>query len=698
MDHRDQATVEPKHDIPTQAPEPNHPVDTSTKVNGFVAKEVLKPKQRKNIEVRYSLVDTDYLHTVDQHPAKSSQKTRPPPTISPTRYQMPPPFQPGNRPMGGIPNGDMARGPRPPVNIAPPHMHQPHPSSGSIHFGGFPGSTTSSPAPPLSGGIAPPPGMPLPDGRPPYMGLNANGMPPMMPYGSDMGHAPFDGYGRPMYGPNDSYGHYGNNFGPSTPHSFHDSQTSGGPEENNIHPQYPPGLPRNGGAGAGDDMKPQNPQARMMGGFNYPRMMNPNAGIPPHMMPPADDADDIAGFVRQQFGSTEFADCGLELRYMDDRSAPVRIPGHRFVFARSSELNRLMRRQSSESSPIGSSQQIVLLQTSNKWIRSDSFYMAVQRLYGLPLLPIPPPLNNTKQGDVVDAGTVSERLEFALSYAAAGDLLSWQSVARRGIEVSIRLLNWSTIDRALEFALEDYQDKGSHDVYRYGEGSRAILNEVIGYIINNLPLDFAMDNTLSTLDPNGRLPPYPAPTRNNPVDRNPSVPIARGTAVRLGKNRRSQQITGIQFGDLSVAEGNKSSASETSKTPEQTSPLTNAVLTRALLNIPFTHLKMALETVGLNTVNGWASLEFRHRTIKEAVVERERRRLEAVDAIKNGMVPDWQTIWRQLATPEPRHFNQWSALGWQEEIVSFGHADGPTLVRRWVPLMEPHGTSVAAYP
>ena len=111
------------------------------------------------------------------------------------------------------------------------------------------------------GGIAPPPGMVGPEGRPAFMGHAGNGFPPMMPYGTDMMHAAnFDNYGRPAmgYGPMESYPPYGNNFGPSTPHSFHDSQSSAHPEDNGMYGQYPPpGALRNGGAVPGDDMHAQ---------------------------------------------------------------------------------------------------------------------------------------------------------------------------------------------------------------------------------------------------------------------------------------------------------------------------------------------------------------------------------------------------------------------------------------------------------
>ncbi|KPM39599.1 hypothetical protein AK830_g6970 [Neonectria ditissima] len=679
-DRLHQPTTSPKATNHAQAPDHRPPNDIPEKTNGVASKGEMKPHQGE--VTRSGEGQSNVPTTVDDPTAKHPTKVRPPPAISPSRYQMPPSFQPVNRPLGLAANGDMSRAQRGPNG---PLMHQPHPSNGSIHFGTFHGSTSSSPAPPLSGGIAPPPGMPGHEGRPPYMG-HANGFPPMMPYGGDIA---FDNYGRPSmaYGPMDSYPPYGN-FGPSTPHSFHDSQTSGHPEDNGPFNQYPPG-PRNGANGFGDD-SPNHP-GRMFGGPEYPRM--PNHGPPPHMNPPMDEADGLVGYLQQQFGVPDFADCVLELRYKDDR-APVRIPGHRILLFRSPEIASALAKQSSHQSV-----PTILLETNSKWIRSDSFYIAVQRLYGLPLFSIPPPPPGAKQGDVADAGSAIERLDFALSYAAAGHLLSWEPVTRRGCEIAIQLINWQTMERALGFALEEHLDKASYDTYKYGEGSRAILNEIITYIIKNLPPNFIIDVSVDTSAAESkqirRLPfipvpnPHPAPTNSGPA-------IARGTSLHLGRARHSQQITGIQFGDLSMPASKNPAAGNQASRPAYLP--SHAVLSRVLLNIPFTHLKMALEPAGTNNANGWNNAEHRYYIIRDVVAERERRRLQAVDAIRNGRIPGWESIWKQLSTPEPRYFDQWSALGWKEEISQYGNPEGPALGRTWVPLMEPQNGNAAEYP
>ncbi|KAJ4254434.1 hypothetical protein NW762_010032 [Fusarium torreyae] len=694
-DHSDQPTTKNQTDVNTQTSDKAH-VEVNEKPNGVAGKGENKYQPGEAPPFLNEYPKTHLSNPESHPPSKLNTKSRPPPAVPPARYQMPPSFQPSGRPLGPAANGDM-RGPRPPMPNGPA-MHQPHPSSSSIHFGAFHGSTSSSPAP-LSGGIAPPPGMPGPDGRPPYMAPGANGFPPMMPYGAD--HVPvttFDNYGRPTmaYGPPDSFPPFANNFGPPTPHSYHDSQASGHPDDVSVYSQFPSAPVRNGVSGPGEDTQSPNHPGRMFGGPEYPRMM-PN-GPPPHMMSPMDDAEGLVGHFQQQFGSPELADCVLELRYADERAPPVRIPGHRILFSRSAELATAMSKQISRPNPNVPSLPTVVLETKSKWIRSDSFYIAVQRLYGLPLFTIPPPPAGLKQGAATDAGTLMERFDFALSYAASGHLLRWDPVTRRGCEIAMQLLDWQTVEKALEFALEDHRDEGSYDVFKYGDGSRAILNETVSFIVNNLHPGFKIDTSVTDPPNYARLPSQAALTSNTTNRKLSPPPIARGTSVHLGKGRRSQQISGIQFGDLSLTDGKVSPASDASGASQQQRTPLYAILSRVLLNLPFDTLKSLLESATSNKANGWPNAELVYRVVKDTVSERERRRFQIVELVKTRQVPGWEIIWKQLSTPEPRYVGLWSALAWQEEVLPFGPSDSPALGRTWIPFLEPQNSTQAAYP
>ncbi|KAG5974977.1 hypothetical protein E4U55_007916 [Claviceps digitariae] len=633
----------------------------------------------------------------------------PPPAISPSRYQIPPPFQPAARPYGIMTNGDVICGSRPPMPNGAGHTHHSHPSNGSIHFGTFQDSQNTSPAPLHSGGIVPPPSMPMVDGRAPYMPPPGNGFPPMMPYGADMMQpANFDHYGRPAmaFGPMDAFPMYANNFGPSTPHSFHDSQSSGQVEENVIYPPYLSNGHRNG-AGAGPGELDGSAHTHTQGGrmlvppeYANPRMLQHGHGPLPHVIPHDDvNGDGLVEYMQQHFGDSEFADCTLELRYVDDRAAPVRIPGHRLVFARSRVLGALLRNQTLQLTSERNSHTL-LLETGDKWLRSDSFYTSVQRLYGLPLLPLPPPHGRPDSSpSLADAGTTSDQLDFALSYAAAGHLLEWASIVRRGCEVATRLLSWHSMEKMMEFALEGYVDNGSSDLFKYGDGSKILLNALVTFIVHNLPPTFNLD--VSSTDPKryARLPDHPSPPpAPSDTAKQPATIIARGSSVQFGKGHRSQPIRGIQFGDFSLGEEVAGPESETPKATQQPQPVASAVLSRTLINLPFSQLKMVLESASSGNVHGWANAELRYRIVRNAVEEREARRLRALDAVLGGRVPESERIRAALGNPSPQDIGPWSVLGWQEEILPYGNADGPALGRKWVPIFERQKDRAAAYP
>ncbi|PFH60963.1 hypothetical protein XA68_18492 [Ophiocordyceps unilateralis] len=618
--------------------------------------------------------------------AKAPEAVLHPPAVSPAQYQMPPLLQPTGRPMPIMVNGDMPRGPHAHPPNGPHPIHQAHLSNGSIHFGTLHDSQGSSPAPPHSGGIAPPPGMAGPDGRPAYLGPTGNGFPPMLPFAGDvMQMANMDKYGRPAtgYGHMDSFPPYGTNYGPSTPRSFHDSQSSGHPEDGVMFGHFPHGAPRNGGPVLGDDMHPQNAQRRMFCPVDYPRLLH---GLgPPPPMPPGNPEDGIVGYLQQQFACPELADCTLELRYPDQRTPPVRIPGHRLILCRSTDLAARLQKKAPEAGL-----PTIVLDGRGRWMRSDAFYMAVQRLYGLPLLPMPPP-GRADSADVMEARSVKEQLDFCLSYAAAGCLLGWTPVTRRGCEVAMQLLGWQTLDTALEFALDGYVDMGTHESYKHGEGSRALLNAVATFIVHNLPPRFNLDAAVEDNESYGRLPvrlPAPAPAVASAETKPPAM--TRVPSVQFGKGHRPQQITHIQFGDLSLSE------SETPKATRTPQPASHAILSRALLNLPFSRIKMLLESPpGSGHFNGWVTAT---RVVKAAVEEREARRRRVVEAIVDGRVTVPDAVRVALRSPSPQDAGQWSLLGWQEEMLRSASLEGSSLVRKWVPLMEAQNGLASEYP
>jgi hypothetical protein len=516
----------------------------------------------------------------------------------------------------------------------------------------------------------------------------------MMPYGTEFVPVS-DAYGRPLMAmaPMEAvYPPYVNNFGPSTPHSFQGSQSSAHADDSGTYGHFPTGQAVNGANGQTDDTRHR--------GFNVasqPRII-PNPAPPPHVvhqMINSHASDGLSRYMQAQFAEPTFSDCTLELRYADDRAAPVRIPGHRLILARSQTLQALLRSNTPDSSPHGLAQRTVLLQSDDKYLRSDAFWMAVQRLYSLPLLELPPQLPQMGEGgDVTLAGTASDRFDFALGYIAAGHILRWEPVVVRGVEIATQLLSWATIERALQFALGDVPSRGTvdgHSKFPYGEPTQFLLNGIISFIIDSFPPNFFLDTSVTDPEKYARLPSVPAAAPSAPMTPKANGPtIARGTSVHLAANRRPR-LQHIKFGDLSPAasssDGNYASLAEATSAPPQPRPASHVILSRVLLNLPFAFLKPALESGGQGNVSAWANAEARHRVIRSVIAEREARRLRAADAVKAGRIANPEAVRYRLGSVEPRSGGEWDTLGWQEEVMPFGNADTPSLVQKWVPMV-----------
>ena len=575
----------------------------------------------------------------------------------------------------------------PPAVNGRAHVHRHHPSNSGVHFGTFDDSSNSSPAPPLSGGIAPPPGMHAANGRHPYMPHYAgNGFPPPMPPGLDMmgGTGNFEAYGRQNmpYASMDPYQqHPGNSFQPSTPLSFQDSQTSAHTDEHGGgYHQYGHVPSRNGPAGYSDDSAGQNQPARMYGAMEY-APAGPQRGYASAMMPHGDDASGLLEHFQQQFGTHDFADCSLELRNPDPRVPPIRIPAHRVVISRSPTLLSSLRKQIQEPIP-----QLIGLDVDDEWVHPDSFYMAFQRLYGLPLLQIPPP-QHSMDPDSMSAGSTLERFKFALSYAAAGRLLSWDPVVRRGCEIAGQLFTLDNIETAMKFALSQYEDKSLYEKFKYGDGSRILLDSILSFIAGKLSPSFRLDTSVTTETQGYSRLPIDTPSPRKPVmEEVPSPVVVRGNSHgHFSKgSRTSNYPPHIQFGDLSLTNGgNQGSSYETPKASQPVNTTLATVISRILINLPFGYLKMLLESGRRGQHN-----DFRFAIVQQVVREREARRSRALEAVMAGELPESGLIQSGLRSLEPSQSTPWAVLGWEEQISYPSNADVPSLHRHWAPLKQ----------
>ncbi|CAG9943653.1 unnamed protein product [Clonostachys rosea f. rosea IK726] len=642
--------------------------------------------QKAGVDVHVNGVgQNQQMYADEDKPNSGFTMPRPLPPVSPARYQQPPGSQAKHRHPARTTNGAaQGRLSQEHINIAQVHL-----ANGSAHLGSFGGSTSSSPAPHF-GGIAPPPGMHPPNGIQPFVSPDRANFPlGFAPGRSPLPLAGFNNHGRPniAFSPLDP----NQNYHPPTAQAYQDSHSSMTQEDGISYQQAPP----NGVSTLVDGIHPIDAQGRAFGD---------HAGLLPHYMPPpsmishADEAGGLIMLAQQHFGSPEFADCLLEVRHLNGIPMPRGIPAHRLVLSRSPILKDLIHGQNLRPGPTDQTWfQPLVLETDNRWIRADSFHIAVQNIYGYPLFqaPRPNPNRGMDSEDTTVAGSLAERFRFALSYAAAGHILGWGPVVQRGCEIAAQLLDATTVEKALEFALEGYCDKGAYEEFKYGNGSRALLHATVIFIVNNLHPLFNLDN-LVTIDPGtyARLPfdSTSAPKAvESPVD---SPVIARGSSVaHLAKGVHPRSHRSIQFGDFDVPGGQSPDTQRSNDGHRQAS---DALLSRLLLNLPFGFLKMLIEG-GPETGRGWTNPGTWYRLVQEIIGEREARRLRALEAVISGNVPDSTLIQESLRSPEPR-IPKWSALGWHEEITTRGNTDGLFLSRQWTPLKSAPSGNGAEFP
>ena len=615
-------------------------------------------------------------------------------------YSIPPTFIPANQAYSNSTATDTTKFPKQRSLNSQYSMHNAHPSAGSLVFGGYPDSNNSSPAPPLSAGGSQHQ-LPLSHndgGRaqgpqftngghihsfsngyspigPPHAGyyprqdgyMNHNPGPDNFARRQMISFGPTEGYspsGTPAGVDNQRYPPYG----PSTPHSFHGSQSSAPNDQEvngpHFHPQYSTAVISNGSNGHVEDVRLYH-QPRPKG-RGYPQTVplpqNSHAqqGLaPPQILPVMDNLDGLVEYLQSQFAEPQFADYTLELRYSDDRATPVRIPGHNLLFARSPALKKLMTAQAGSNSD-GLTPRTLLIETDDRFLRSDAFWMAVQRLYGGPLLyPGASASTNipaTTQLSPNIPGTAADRFEVALGYAAAGHILQMPPVVNRGVDVAIHFIHWQTIERALDFALDGGLDSrwtlnntgyaGSPSTY--GPAVNILIENALNFIITNFPPNFELDTSVTVTSYIRRLPFI--------MENRPTLPNPR--------------LSSIKFGDHP--------SEDTIRSTSSNSP--SATLSKIFLNLPFLLLKYVLESSRLGNVQGCATTALRQKVMQSVIEEREKRRTNAREsrAVSN--------------TERKANSKKWEAVGWQESLASpQGGAETPTLIQTWVDFLLPEG-------
>ncbi|PBP17240.1 hypothetical protein BUE80_DR011933 [Diplocarpon rosae] len=548
-----------------------------------------------------------------------------------------------------------------------------HPSAGNVMFGGFSESARSSPAPapfnPLRYSMVPA----VEDGyRAQYRpngghthntssGYPTNGTPTAPPefypphdsFGPDA-----DGHSRRPgpWNPQDNFSPLANpmgdqqstNQGPSTPHSFHGSQSSvandqgGGPA---LYGQYPTAIISNGSNGHIEDVRlmhfsRQKPAMNAYGDL-YPYLSNTMQSGPPP------DQVETFFYLQNQFGRSEYADYTIELRYADDRAQPLLIPGHSILFAQSKKLSDLMAASVREAGQDRQAIRPLLIESDDRFVRSDAFWLAAHRLYGAPLLEHGP--HGIRSQSPFNLPT--DNFEFALGYAAAGNILLLNGVRDRGIHVAAQYLTWDHVEMAFDFALEGGLTRGwtagpsppfAEQIYStYGPDADKLILHTLQFIISNFPSSFVLDTTVGESAHHRRLPATP----------------------QAGPNSR---LSSIKFGDHPSEDYTRAASDD---------PI-NATLSRVLINLPYDLLKFILESPNLGHVQGWATTSLRQNVMNAVVGEREKRRIKALESphISN----------------EERKTNgkEWEVVGWMEKVEYVSKISGkdfaPTITKSWV--------------
>lgn len=538
-----------------------------------------------------------------------------------------------------------------PAMINRPAFHQPHPSNGSMIFGGFYDSNASSPAPRPGAGFPPPPGL--------------------LPYPPP----PVDGYGRPVlvspavdgFPPNLVSHH-----GPPTPHSFHGSQSSAQAEEHGFHH-----YPAVNGHGA-------NPPVPVAQGPMPPSGMNPplnGAGLPTPVSAPTyqnlRDQDEALSFLRHGVSDNTFNDCMLEIRFPDSpefndhpgyrQLLPVlRTHGHRFVFSRSPMLAGVMKAQGT--TPGG----VIFLDANDEYMRSDVFWYSLRTLYGWSLadgiFPTELPLRDMR-----------DDLKTALSYIATARFLQLPWVHSVAVHRASRLLSWNTIEIAVKFVSQVVAMSPRND----GFGVPELSDQVLSFIVHNFPVNFVLDTNVGDYG----FPRFP-PSSSMP--RNPNGPtIANGTSggahsrqssksqAQMPRNPRvssNLRLSQIKFGDLSPSKNGQAMQGPSSN---------DAILSRILLNLPFELLKQVLEHPHLGNSSGELNPASRQSIITEIIVERESRRLRALENADPKLRVYQERVETASGPLAVGHMEDFwiNSMGFKEEVFP---GDLPYLVHTWL--------------
>jgi hypothetical protein len=362
--------------------------------------------------------------------------------------------------------------------------------------------------------------------------------------------------------------------------------------------------------------------------------------------------------VQALFGNPEFADIQLLLS-PGPFHPPIVYNLHKAIIAGSPFLYSVMAAKRYRDGHVDH----IRAFTGPSFTCSHAFTMALQTLYGTPLVTDETLRQNTLQGlgipdpDDFGMGPSSFSIEravvdFALCYAAAGAFLARREITERGIDMAISHLSWETAEFILSFAMTPLSymvtcpvvpfppispstsraaSPGSHGLSNHGPGTPPVgvdhfhdfhyvqaeraQTAALRFITSAVTLDFQFYRRAQSCYTPSRIP--------------PALHTLPGSLL---SNPRLEEI---RFGDLpSIAD---------ERPPDPAILIPSAML----ITLPYRVFMMALEIM---KSRGNLSPEL----MNEIVEERESRRLMALN-ISTG-IPPWEVAPEAFAELEYREF------------------------------------------
>ncbi|KAI9820163.1 MAG: hypothetical protein M1827_005785 [Pycnora praestabilis] len=669
----------------------------------------------------------------------------PEPAVPHPTYQMPPPFYPASHHSAPSSAGS-SRFPHNPPHVNQPVLHHPHPSTGSLVFGGHTESSSPSPRLPhtsqsfppqfppsyaidnlqqsanpmghmhqssdhhISMGYPhqPPNFYPRPDIYfPPGIGYSLpsgyySRIPSFLP---PEGQLPFSPAGTPVtYPPSHQFPQHDH----LTPSSSQRSYTMSEPQEAEIvrTPDQSSERASLEVERPADEWSPPIEEETQLSKLIAARRKITTETPNPAQASISSASDDLLIFIQSLFGD-EHADFKILFSNTEETSnhtsehfcfGESQFMIHGLVASRSPTLKSLIQKEQlssvglrgkEDSNPAAGPrpQKRILLETADRFLRLDSFQLSLRYLYGFPLLEYDffstiPEADFLQDNLQVQAPTlsISERMEFALSYAAAGHLLQIPKVTGAGVQVALQLLNWDTVEAALAFAMDGdtasdakFKDSvrsgsdleyvngitkinlsvplnedgptPSEHVSTYTPHSVKLLQGVLMFVTRNFPPKFDLDRNVAPLPESDRLPTVP--------DARPSI--------------SNHRLSSIQFGDRPPEDAGRPS-------------LETTILSRMLLGLRLPMLKYVLESAKLGDYNGGLSAGAKQQIAQNIIEEREKRRKRV---FKSKIASNPQRDSRR---------KQWEVVGWEESVIG-GATDRDqefTLTRKWSGYTNPY--------